>query len=538
MDNITSKTLPTPAHMDYIKRGMIGIVHYGLNTYTDQEWGYGDVSPKMFTPDSLDPEQWVLAAKAGGLKCLVFVCKHHDGFCLWPSKLNPDYTIANTPWKDGKGDLVQELHDACLKHGLDFGVYLSPWDRHQAEYARPAYVDYFHAQWDELMAKYGPISEIWLDGANGGDGWYGGAKEKRSIPKDYYKLPWLQERLIKAYPRAVAFGGKGQNCSHWCGNECGYNAETCRNDTGEYWSPVETDTPFRRGWFWHPHDAPKSLKELVEDYFKSVGRNSVLNFGIAPNRHGLVGDDDVARLKEFGDYVRAFEGTDFAAGAKRAVSDDGMTVTLKLAAKAKFNAVDVGENIVNGQRVDAWKFEVKSGAEWQTIAEATTIGYRRILRFAEVEADEVRVVVTKSDAVPEILAFALRFAPEVKEEIVADGIDVISKSDLIIGYPEDGSFVMYGRNDNPIIEISGFVYTPPEGTLDGVVDGWAVETIDDFKSPWKVAYEGRFGNMRANPVKQIVTLEKPVSGVRVRVRATSSIEGQPLFFVDKMEVFR
>ena len=355
---------PSEIQMKYLETEMMGIVHYGLNTYVDREWGFGDTPPSVFKPTALDPEQWVVAAKAGGLRRLVLVCKHHDGFCLFPSKLNSDYTIANTSWKDGKGDLVKEFREACRKHGLEFGAYLSPWDRHQANYASAAYTDYFHGQWDELMANYGPICEIWLDGANGGDGWYGGAKETRKLPsaaREYYRFGELLDKLARKFPRAIAFGGGLRpNCSIWCGNETGMNPETCWNVRDGVYIPNEADTPFRcGGWFWHPDDRPKSLAELVDVYFLTVGRNSVLDLGLAPNREGVIGADDVVRLKEFGDYIRTFNATDFAADAKRSETREGnrLTVTLNLPVAKTFNTVDLKENIVDGQTIGTWTAE-------------------------------------------------------------------------------------------------------------------------------------------------------------------------------------
>ena len=529
--------LPSEAHMDWLKRGIISIVHFGLNTYTDQEWGFGDVDPKLFNPTKLDARQWVAAAKAGGIRCLVLVAKHHDGFCLWPSKLNADYTVANSPWKGGKGDLVKEVRDACVEAGLDFGVYLSPWDRHQAEYARPAYVDYFHGQWDDIMANYGPIIEIWLDGANGGDGWYGGAKGKRTIPKDYYKLPWLQERLCRNYPRAVAFQGEGANCVRWCGNEAGFNAETCRHVVDGYWRPPEADTPLRGGWFWHPYEAPKSLKVLVDTYFWCVGRNAVLNLGLAPNREGLIGKDDVARLKEFGDYVRAYESSDVAKDAKLETSADGRIVTLRAKKPVKFNAIDLGENILRGQYVDAFAVEAKVGGVWKELAKATTIGYRRILRIHETEATAVRLTVTKATANPEICSFRLRVAPEVAETFVASGLDFISKSMLRMRTSEDLTHVWIRPNETLKVKLRGFAYKPNAESLDGVVDRWAVDGKMEGRG-WERIAEGEFGNMRANPATQTVVFKQPVECLELRILALRAVEGKPRFLVQQLDVFK
>ena len=528
---------PSQAHLDYLKRGVIGLIHYGLNTYTDQEWGYGDADPKLFNPKNLDAAQWVKAAKAGGLKCLVLVAKHHDGFCLWPSALNKDYSVANSPWKDGKGNVVKDLRDACQKAGLGFGVYLSPWDRHQAEYARPAYVDYFHGQWDDLLANYGPISEIWLDGANGGDGWYGGAKEKRTIPKDYYKLLWLQEKLRRSHPLAVAFGGRGANCVHFCGNESGFNAETCRHDRGEFWNPPEADTPFRHGWFWHPYDTPKSLKALVGIYFNCVGRNAVLDLGLAPNRDGLLGDDDVKRLQEFGDYVRAFESKDLAQGARWERSVDGRTVTLVTKGEVAFNAVDLGENIENGQRVDAFRVEAKVGDGWKEIAKATTIGYRRILKLdAEVRASAVRLAVTDAIGDPELVSFKLRLAPDVPQEHAVKGLDYHPADALSVAVPEDASLVNIGSTSGDLTT-SGFTYVPPKSGK-GLMDRYSVDVVENWAKGWRRVKEGEFGNMKANPIPQTVRFDKPVTCKRIRIVAARGLDGTPRLTAEQIDLIK
>ena len=269
----------------------------GLNPYTGQEWGFGNVPVSKVTATKLDPAQWARAMKAAEISTVVLVAKHHDGFCLWPSPLNKDYSMSAVPAPNTGRDLVRELADACRREGMKFGVYLSPWDRHQGSYASPAYVDYFFAQWNELLDNYGEISEIWLDGANGGTGWYGGANggkgERRSIPKDYYRLDDLLQIMHKKHPAAIAFGGNGEWSSLWCGNESGVSPEKwwCPRkgrDGKLHWQPSETDFPLRRGWYWHGNERPKSLARLVKIYYESVGRGAVMNIGIAPDTDGPV----------------------------------------------------------------------------------------------------------------------------------------------------------------------------------------------------------------------------------------------------------
>ncbi len=389
-----SQSVPTSQVLRTLELGIISIVHYGLNTYEDTEWGYGNASPTLFNPPKLDAAQWMAAAKAGEIKRMVFVCKHHDGFCLWPSPLNQDYTIANSPWKNGKGDLVKEVRDAALAAGIEFGAYLSPWDRHQASYATPAYVDYYHAQWDELMTHYGPITEIWLDGANGGDGWYGGNPGKRKLPCNawnYYQMPRLLATLHERYPEAINFGGATAYSMMWPGNEKGFvpNEYPYGNET-MYWPP-ECDTPLRHKWFWHKEDTPKSLKELEDCYFSSVGRGGILNLGLAPTTDGLLDEQDVARLTEFGAFVRAFNASDVAQGLpwQQSETPEGTEYTLHLPTSTPFNTLDFREELSQGMRIRSWKLLADSAE----VASGTIAGFRRIARFDTIAPREVKLVV-------------------------------------------------------------------------------------------------------------------------------------------------
>ena len=531
---------PSEAQMKYLETEVMGIVHYGLNTYADREWGFGDTPTSAFAPTRLDPEQWVVAAKAGGLKRLVLVCKHHDGFCLFPSKLNPDYTIANTPWKGGKGDLVREFRDACAKHGMEFGAYLSPWDRHQANYATSAYADYFLGQWEEIMSDYGPISEIWLDGANGGDGWYGGAKETRKLPSDartYYRFNELLDKLEKQYPNAIAFGGGLRpNCAKWCGNETGMNNETSWNVQDGAYVPNEADTPFRRrGWFWHPDDQPKSLAELVDVYFMTVGRNSVLDLGIAPNRDGVVGDDDVARLKEFGDYIRAFNATDLAADARRSDIREGrrLTVSLKLPIAKAFNVIDLKEDIAEGQRVGKWTVEANVGGSWIKLAAGTTIGYRRMERFGSVEADEVRIVLEGEVGTPLLKSAALRFAPPVKPEPQAQDFEQWRSPVKLTEPSQDVRIYDLLRR----VAVDTFQCRPPKDRTDGVPDKFAIYASDDGEN-WHEILKGEFGNLRANPVMQRVSMPEKVETRYLKLVALHALDGTPRWEGVLTEFFR
>lgn len=526
---LAARPMPSSVQHRYLETEIMGIVHYGLNTYADMEWGYGDTPPSVFAPTSLDAEQWVVAAASAGIRRLVLVCKHHDGFCLFPSKLCDDYTIANTPWKDGKGDLVREVRDACFRHGMEFGAYLSPWDRHQASYGTAAYADYFQGQWDELLADYGPLYEVWLDGANGGDGWYGGARERRKLPKDvraYYRLDELDDKVSKHNPLAIVYGGGNPSTrATWCGNEIGMNSSTCWNEKDGVYVPRESDTPLRRnGWFWHPDDKPKSLAELVDVYFLTVGRNSVLNLGLAPNRCGVLGEDDVRRLKEFGDYVRRFNAVDVAEGATIADCVDGhrLTRTLRLREPSAVNAIDLKEEIRAGQVVGRWTAEVEVDGEWRPAAEGTTVGYRRMERFTAVTTSVVRLTFDGEGRLPVMKGISLRHAAFVKQE--EDEPFNQWRSPFKVREIEPGvlEYDFLRR-----ITVNAIQFVPPKDKrIKGLPDRYEIQTSDDGKV-WTKVHEGEFGNLRANPVRQVQPLPARLCMRYVRVRALHALDGDP-----------
>ncbi len=419
----TASVLPSQAHLEYQDREIIALVCWGLNAYTGQEWGFGNVPLSKISARKLDPAQWAKAMKAAEISAVVLVAKHHDGFCLWPSPLNRDYSMSAVPPPNTGRDLVRELSDACRREGMKFGVYLSPWDRRQASYATPAYVDYFFAQWNELLGNYGELAEIWIDGANGGTGWYGGANggkgERRTIPKDYYRLDSLLRLMHEKHPRAIAFGGGGEWSSEWCGNESGVCPETwwCPRKGADgklHWLPPETDFPLRRGWYWHRNESPKPLARLAKIYVESVGRGSVMNIGVAPDADGQVCEADAKRLAEFGAWVREFNSTDFAKNATVAERRDGDTLVVEMALPepAEFNFVDIKERIAGGQRIKAFSIELDDGGGWRKVCEGTTVGHRRLARVPGGRHARVRITL-RGIAPPEIFPAALRRARDV-----------------------------------------------------------------------------------------------------------------------------
>ncbi|MEZ4833799.1 MAG: alpha-L-fucosidase [Caldilineaceae bacterium] len=331
--------VPSPRQLRWHRREFYGFLHFTTNTFTDKEWGYGDESPGVFAPTDFDAEQIVRIAADAGMTGLILTCKHHDGFCLWPSKYT-EHSVKRSPWRSGQGDVVREIADACHTHGIGFGVYLSPWDRNHADYGRPAYIDYFRNQLNELTSEYGELFEVWFDGANGGDGYYGGANEVRRIDRQTY-YDWENTRSIvrRNQPNAVMFSDAGPDV-RWVGNEKGIAGDPCwstiradllfpgidadafktrltsdmvaawgspmellnRGDRhGDAWLPAECDVSIRPGWFYHAaeDDKVRTPENLVDLYFQSVGRGASFLLNLPPDRRGQIHENDVKSLREF-----------------------------------------------------------------------------------------------------------------------------------------------------------------------------------------------------------------------------------------------
>ena len=404
---------PNGAQLRRVREGIevYGIVHWGLNTYTDREWGFGDEKPADLNPTKFDADQIVGACKTGGLQGLIVVAKHHDGFCLWPTKTT-EHNILKSPFRDGKGDYVKEMERACRKFGLKFGVYVSPWDRNNALYGTEKYVtDVFQAQIRELLSgDYGEIFEMWFDGANGGDGYYGGAREKRKIPFGYYRYETETFAMVrKLQPLVCIFNESDLSDFRYGGNERGVIDPDSRSTGGHYdgvwlnykqWSnkglvngstfhPIEADFPLRPGWFYHAKDRGKTkcAAYLMQRYLATVGNAATLNLGIAPNREGLLDDEDVKALKGFGDLQKLF----FAHSAK-----DG----------EPFNIVVMTEDVSVGELVDEWTLTV-DGKEFLS---GRSVGIKRIRVLNDpVAANVVEVKVTSAVGTPGQVSLARYF---------------------------------------------------------------------------------------------------------------------------------
>ncbi|RHH51991.1 glycoside hydrolase family 29 [Phocaeicola plebeius] len=437
--------VPEPKQVEWQQMETYAFIHFGLNTFNDREWGYGDTDPKTFNPTNLDCEQWAQTLVKAGMKGVILTAKHHDGFCLWPFE-GTDYSVKNSPWKNGQGNVVKELSEACKKYGLKFAVYLSPWDRHQANYGTPEYLPYFYAQLRDLLTNYGPVFEVWFDGANGGDGWYGGAKDIRTIDrKNYYNYPRIYEMLDSIQPQAIIFSDGGPGC-RWVGNEKGFAGATnwsflrkgevhpgydknyelqYGHPDGNQWVPAECDVSIRPGWFYHPEedDRVKSPDQLVDLYYRSVGHNATLLLNFPVDRRGLIHPVDSANAVRFHEMIQQQLKTNLVAGMTPKVSnerggdfvasaltddnfdtywatEDGVTtadIEFSFDTPARMNRMMLQEYIPLGQRVKAFVVEYLDKDTWLPVKlneETTTIGYKRLLRFETVETKGIRIRIT------------------------------------------------------------------------------------------------------------------------------------------------
>jgi len=453
--------VPSQRQLAWMEVEYYGFLHYGLNTYTGKEWGYGDESPSIMSLERFDADGIARAAKEAGMGGLVVVAKHHDGFCLWPTDTTP-HNIRKAPYKGGKGDIVGEMAEACRRHGLKLGIYVSPWDRNHPEYGRDGYKRVFLEQVREVLTRYGDLFMMWFDGANGGDGYYGGARERRQIPKDYYPWDDIRALIRKHQPMASVFGDGGPDV-RWVGNEKGFAAETCWAVTqagtgipadydpgelnvgsprGNVWRPAECDVSIRPGWFYHAHEdnRVKDLRALSEIYFASVGRGQGLNLNIPPTPQGRLHERDVASLRALRAHLDAMFKLDHARGAKSesanrrggdarfsaAALTDGKRDTywcgedgdrtpeavIKLGSPATVDTVRVREFTPLGQRVESFALDAWVDGDWQEVAAATTVGNQRLLRFPATTSDRFRLRVTGSLAVPCLSELSLFKEPE------------------------------------------------------------------------------------------------------------------------------
>lgn len=496
--------LPSAGQVKWHEMEMYAFVHFSLNTFTNKEWGYGDEDPALFNPTDFDADAIAKIVKSAGLKGIVFTCKHHDGFCLWPTKTT-DHNISKSPWKNGKGDMVKEFSDACKRNGLKFGVYLSPWDRNNKDYGKPEYIDIYREQFRELLTNYGPVFESWHDGANGGDGYYGGTRSERYIDKTtYYDWDNTWKILGQLHPNAVIFSDIGPGC-RWVGNERGYAKDPCWStitfepkepnqklspgiaiknlETGTHngtqWVPAEVDFSIRPGWFWHEkeNNKVKTSNQLLDHYFWSVGRGANMILNIPPDKRGRVYEKDAESLKGFGQLVDQLFAINHAEGAKVIASnvrgkspqyaaskvldksrysywstDDHVKnadLTLQLKGNKTFNVIRLRENIQLGHRVTKWAVDVMQNGEWKEYAAGEVIGSCRLIRGKKVTTNQVRLRIIDADACPCIGEFGLYAEVQLSNE---KSTTIQKKEDVKSLWKVVGSSLQF---DHAILAIDG-----------------------------------------------------------------------------------
>ncbi len=596
--------LPTEQQVKWLRMEWYAFVHFGLNTWTDREWGYGDENPALFNPTHFDAEAIVKTFKDAGMNGMIYTAKHHDGFCTWRTT-STKHNISKSPWRKGKGDVVKEFAKACRKYDFPFGTYLSPWDRNCAEYGRKGYLKVYYKQIEELLTKYGPIFEIWFDGAMGGDGYYGGARQNRHIGSadTYYDYAQVVKNIRKLQPNCIIWGAAERGDVIWAGSEQGYaRPYPLWNTRNGKWISLEADTPINhRGWFWHPGQAGhvKSPETLMEVYISSVGRGANLILNLAPNRDGRLDAADVASLSAFGKMRRELLATDYALGAAATANSvrgnvAGFAATnltdgdiesywcpaddtpapaaeITLDKPVTFDVVRVREQIRLGQRVEAFRVEAWVDGAWQTIVEpgkpgetedapprgngwqkfvrdgkGHTIG-NQVMRWLSrpVTTDKVRLTITRSKATPCISELSLLRMPTVgePESTTPDSGDksLDSKGWTYSGFAAELAPLAFDGKPETLWQIgrcpshfvvdmkkeqtvSGFSYLPrQDGKTEGMTSRYRLELSTDGKN-WKNVAEGEFGNLRANPVEQIITFT-PQKARYIRFFSTAALDG-------------
>ncbi len=555
--------LPTENQLHWQDMEMYAFIHYSLNTYTDQEWGFGNEDPKLFNPTNLDCRQWARVCKQAGMKGIIFTAKHHCGFCMWPSAYT-EYSVKNSPWKNGKGDVVRELADACREEGLKFAVYLSPWDRNHPEYGRPEYVTYFRNQLRELLTNYGEIFEVWFDGANGGDGWYGGANETRKIDRTtYYQWPETYKMIRQLQPTCLIWNdGSSRGDLRWVGTEAGNVGETNWSllnhdgevtwsmlhyglEDGDSWVPGETNTSIRPGWFYHEteNEHVKSLSKLMDTYYKSVGRNStlLLNFPVAPN--GRIHPNDSLRGLAFKKMIdKVFKENliekgkvkvERGIGAQAEGNLHSSTFTVQWDKPMTFNRFLAEEEIALGQRVKKFMLEVEVDGKWQPLKDAlaengdglTTIGHRRIICFPTLTATKLRFTITDSKAEPIIKKLGVYLAPEITADIPDSGEKHSSGLHYFFSNPKQ--MLIDWDNEQTM---TAFRYLPPQTSRKGTITHYTLWASSDW-SNWTKLASGEFSNIVNNPIWQ--TIKFPTTKARIlKLDADRLAEGERMAFDD------
>jgi len=548
-----ARVTPSARQLAWQEVEFAAFIHFGMNAFTNREWGEGNEDPALFNPTRFDARQWVAACKAAGMGELILTAKHHDGFCLWPS-VYTEHSVKNSPWRDGKGDIVREVADACREAGIRFGVYLSPWDRNQPTYGdSPAYNEYFRNQLRELLTNYGEISEVWFDGACGE-----GPNGKRQVYDwdSYYAL------VRELQPNAV-ISVSGPDV-RWCGNEAGkcrqsewsvipegVNAmdedlgsrdvllEAAKAGKKLLWHPSQVNTSIRPGWFYHKAQdgQVKSLDHLLDVYYGSVGGNAQFLLNLPPDQRGLIHENDVARLKELGAVLRATFETNLAEDARITASamregyglqrildgekdtfwttDDGVTqaeIEFELPEPRTFNRAMLQEAIAVGQRIEAFALDAFQDGQWRELARATTVGHKRLLRFDDATAQRVRVRILESRVAPTLANFGLFYeppilkAPKISRDRAgtvtidaADGLEVRYWLETPGAQPSSSSQRYAGPFAMPGGGIVHAVAIPPDNSRHLRVGGWISHAeFGAVKTKWQIV--GKAGMTAVNAI--------------------------------------
>ena len=543
--DMAARLVPTPQQLEWQQMELTAFLHFGINTFTGREWGDGKENPALFNPTDFDAEQWVRSLKEAGFKMAILTAKHHDGFCLWPTKTT-GHSVAASPWKDGKGDVVRELRDACDKYGIKFGVYLSPWDRNASCYGdSPKYNEFFIEQLTELLTNYGEVHEVWFDGANG---------EGPNGKKQEYDWTAILSTIRRLQPRAVtAIMGDDVR---WVGNERGLGRETewsatvltpgtyarCEEqnkalgvkatskDLGGrdmlvnakelFWYPSEVDVSIRPGWFYHQQEdnQVKSLKHLTDIYFKSVGYNSVLLLNIPPDQRGRISDADVNRLKEFADYRKEiFADNRVKGGLKAWTARPGDTRVYQLKPKSEINVVMLREDISKGQRMEAFTVEALTADGWKEIAKGTTVGYKRLIRIPAVEARQLRVKVDACRLAANISEVAAYYARPLEESAAKENWNDLPRTAW-----KQVTAVPLVIDLGKAVDMTGFVYAPANAEAKPTMAFRYKFYISTNGRDWKeVPTTGEFSNIMHNPVPQTVSFGNKVSARYIKLDATT-----------------
>ena len=514
---------PALRMLNHAPQGCYAMIHFGLNTFTDQEWGYGNADPALFDPAEFDAELLVRQLRDSGLDGVILVCKHHDGFCLWPTATT-DYNISRAPFRNGKGDLVREVADACRKYELKMGFYVSPWDRHDENYGTELYVKKFQQQLREIHSNYGPAFEAWFDGANGGDGYYGGACETRKIDHArYYRWQETFQIIRDLQPNAAIFSDAGPDL-RWVGNEKGladeesfatftpaavtagrepapgnvkYQESTSGHADGIFFMPPECDFPLRPGWFYHAGEdnAQKSTAQLIDIFMRSAGCGGYFNVGLAPDRTGRLHKNDVQSLLDF----KAARDRLFAKPIAEAVLPvKNGSCHLPLNGKS-FNLLEMAEKSDSSDWVNGYTVEViYPDKSRQRVLQGCAIGCRRVKKVSTVSNGAELVISFTNSYVPGELQIKL-YDAIFPAETAAGSVDTAI---MPLDIPEEGAWIF---DLAAPMDVEGFIFTPQENVPPGTPVTYSFYGSNDGQN-WELLAQGEFGNIVNNPVSQRVEI--------------------------------